>query len=58
MAVTVAAGFFICSLGLQKGVEKNFKNHDGSLFVILSILVVRSVTLPGAGKGIAFYPET
>lgn len=55
MAVTVAAGFFICSLGLQKGVEKISKIMMGALFVILLILVVRSVTLPGAGKGIAFY---
>ncbi len=44
---------FICSLGLQKGVENVTKVMMSALFVILIVLVFRAVTLPGAGKGIA-----
>ena len=55
MLLTVALGFFVCSLGLQKGVEKVTKWMMSALFVILIILVFRAVTLPGAGKGLAFY---
>lgn len=55
MVIAVFVGFFICSLGLQKGVEKITKIMMSSLFVIMLILVVRSVTLPGASEGLAFY---
>ena len=55
MLLTVVLGFFICSLGLQKGVEKVTKIMMSALFVILIVLVFRSVSLPGAEKGIAFY---
>ncbi len=55
MIIAVFVGFFICSLGLQKGVEKITKIMMSSLFVIMLILVIRSVTLPGAGEGLAFY---
>ena len=55
MVIAVFVGFFICSLGLQKGVEKITKIMMSSLFVIMLILVVRSVTLPGAGEGLKFY---
>jgi neurotransmitter:Na+ symporter, NSS family len=55
MLLTVVLGFFVCSLGLQKGVEKVTKVMMSALFVILILLVFRSVTLPGAGKGLAFY---
>ncbi|MBQ4544769.1 MAG: sodium-dependent transporter [Oscillospiraceae bacterium] len=55
MVIAVFVGFFICSLGLQKGVEKITKIMMSSLFVIMLILVVRAVTLPGAGEGLKFY---
>ena len=55
MVVAVLIGFAICALGLQNGVEKITKVMMSSLFVILLILVVRSVTLPGAAEGLRFY---
>lgn len=55
MIVTVLIGFFVCSLGLQNGVERITKVMMSFLFVILIALCVRSVTLPGASEGIAFY---
>ena len=55
MIVTVIIGFLVCSLGLQKGVERVTKFMMASLFVILIILCIRSVTLPGAAEGVRFY---
>ncbi|MBR5613780.1 MAG: sodium-dependent transporter [Clostridia bacterium] len=55
MFLAVVIGFGICSLGLQKGVEKITKVMMSSLFVVMFILVIRSVTLPGASEGLKFY---
>lgn len=55
MIVAVVIGFGICSLGLQNGVEKITKAMMSSLFFIMLILVIRAVTLPGAGAGLSFY---
>ena len=55
MIVTVIIGFLVCSLGLQTGVERVTKFMMASLFVILIILCIRSVTLPGAAEGVRFY---
>ena len=55
MIVAVLIGFFVCSLGLQNGVERITKVMMSCLFIILLALCVRSVTLPGAGEGISFY---
>ncbi len=55
MVLTVLLSFFICSLGLQKGVERITKVMMAFLFVILAVLCVRSVTLPGAMEGLEFY---
>lgn len=55
MIVTVLIGFFVCSLGLQKGVERITKVMMSCLFIILLALCIRSITLPGAGEGITFY---
>lgn len=57
MALVVGLGTFICSAGLQKGVERASKVMMSGLFFILIILVLRSVTLPGAAEGIRFYLE-
>ncbi len=45
---------FIIMSGVKKGIEKSTKILMPLLFVLLVILVVRSVTLDGAGKGISF----
>ena len=55
MIITVAIGFTICSFGLREGVEKATKFMMSGLFIIMLILVFRSVTLPGAGEGLKFY---
>ena len=55
MVITVLLSFFICSLGLQNGVERITKIMMGFLFVILIILCIRSVTLDGAIEGLKFY---
>lgn len=55
MVVTVLIGFFVCSFGLQKGVERITKVMMGALFIILIILCIRSVTLPGSAEGLRFY---
>ena len=48
-------GFGICTGGLVKGVERITKFMMSGLLIILIILVIRSVTLPGASAGLSFY---
>ncbi len=55
MGVAVAIGFGVCAIGLRKGVEKVSTWMMSGLFLIILALVVRSLTLPGAAAGIAFY---
>ena len=55
MVLVVLLSFFICSLGLQKGVERITKAMMSCLFLILLILCIRSVTLPDASEGLRFY---
>lgn len=55
MLITVVIGFVVCAGGLRNGVERVAKIMMSFLFVIMLVLVVRSVTLPGASKGIIFY---
>ena len=55
MVLAVAIGFTTCGIGLRKGVERISVIMMSGLFVILIVLVLRSVTLPGAGEGLAFY---
>ncbi len=47
--------FAICSLGLQKGVEKVTKYMMAALLVLILGLAIYSCTLPGVGKGLKFY---
>ncbi|MDL2297524.1 sodium-dependent transporter [Synergistaceae bacterium OttesenSCG-928-D05] len=51
MALTIA----IVYKGISGGIEKCCKVLMPALFVILLLLIVRSVTLPGASKGLEFY---
>lgn len=55
MAATVAVSALICSLGLQKGVEKSVKGLMFTLFVLLVVLAGYALTLPGAKEGLSFY---
>lgn len=55
MAISVAAGFFILSLGLQKGVEKITKVMMIALIIIMIVLAVHSVIIPDGKEGLLFY---
>lgn len=55
MILSVSLGFLICSLGLEKGVEKITKGMMIALLAIILVLAVRSVTLPGAAAGLKYY---
>ncbi len=55
MVLVSALGFFICSRGLKKGVEKVSKGMMITLLILMFVLVVRSMTLPGAAQGLSFY---
>ena len=55
MILVVVLCFGIVCMGLQKGVEQITKKMMILLFVLMIILAVRSVTLPGAEKGLEFY---
>ena len=55
MILIVAAGFFICSRGLQKGVESVSKWMMVSLLILMLVLAVHSFTLEGGGEGLKFY---
>jgi len=47
--------FFVCGFGLRRGIERVVKIMMAGLLVIMLGLAVRSVTLPGAMEGLAFY---
>ena len=55
MLVVIALGFLVCSLGLQNGVEKITTVMMSCLFIVILVLIVRSVTLDGASAGLKFY---
>lgn len=55
MILTVVVGFFVCSRGLQNGLEKISKIMMSALLVLIVVLAVHSLTLSGAGEGIKFY---
>ena len=55
MAVVVIAGFLICSLGVQKGVEKVSKPMMIGLLVLILVLAVNSIFLKGGAEGLKFY---
>ena len=55
MVIIVIAGFAVCSMGLQKGLEKITKYMMGALLVLIVVLAIHSLTLPGAMEGVKFY---
>ncbi|MFX3625228.1 MAG: sodium-dependent transporter [Ectobacillus sp.] len=46
---------FIVSLGIQRGIEKASKYMMPALFILFLVLIVRSLTLDGAWKGVEFF---
>ena len=55
MAVVVILGFFVCSKGLQNGIEKITKIMMSALLVLIVVLAIHSLTLSGAKEGLSFY---
>ena len=55
MVLVVALCLGVCSFGLQNGVEKVTKVMMVSLFAIMVVLAVHSVTMENAGTGLEFY---
>ena len=55
MVITVLLGILICSLGIQKGVEKITTIMMTCLLALIIILAVHSMTLSGASEGLRFY---
>lgn len=54
-ACFMALTAFIVLKGVQKGIEAASKIMMPSLFAILIVLIIYSLTLPNAGAGISFY---
>ena len=55
MLLSTVLGFLVCSLGLQKGVEKITKVMMLALFGLISVLAIHSITLDGAAEGVKYY---
>lgn len=55
MIVAVLLSFGICSMGLQKGVERITKVMMLCLLALIVVLAVHSVRLDGAMEGVKFY---
>ena len=55
MFIVITAGIFVCSIGLQKGVERITKLMMSLLLVIIIVLAIHSCTLNGGIEGLKFY---
>ncbi len=55
MVITVIAGFLVCSLGLENGIEKITTVMMAALLILIVVLAVHSLTLSGAAEGMSFY---
>ena len=55
VAIVVIAGFAICSIGLQKGLEKVTKVMMLALLGIMVVLAVYSIVNDKSGEGLKFY---
>ena len=55
MVIVVVAGFLICSIGVQKGLERITKVMMVALLALIVVLAIHSLTLPGAAEGMKFY---
>ena len=55
MIVVVAIGIFVCSRGLQNGLEKITKVMMIALLAIMVVLAINSIMMDGAAEGLKFY---
>ena len=55
MVIIVVLCFGVCAVGLQKGVERVTKFMMISLFLMMIVLAVHSITLKGGSEGLKFY---
>ena len=53
--IVVVIGFLVCSIGLQKGLERITKYMMIALLVIMVVLAVNSILTPGGNEGLKFY---
>jgi len=54
-SVIIVLTVFIISKGIRGGIERWSKILMPALFILIIFLAIRALTLPGAGKGLAFY---
>ena len=55
MGIVVVAGCLVCSIGLQKGLEKVTKVMMIALLAIMVLLAVNSIFMDGGQEGLKFY---
>lgn len=55
MAIVVIIGFLVCSIGLQKGLERITKVMMLALLAIMAVLAVNSIFMDGGSQGLKFY---
>lgn len=55
VAIFMLATTAIVGAGVRKGIERSVKIMMPLLLVLLVFLIVRAITLPGAGEGLSFY---
>ena len=55
MIIVVAVGIFICSIGVQSGLEKVSKFMMVALLIIMIVLAVNSFFMSGAKEGLKFF---
>lgn len=55
MVLVVVLGFLVCSIGLQKGVERITKWMMSALIILIIILAMNSIFLEGGKAGLSFY---
>lgn len=55
MMAVVIIGFFICSIGLQKGLERITKFMMIALLLVMIALAINSIFMEGGAEGLSFY---
>ena len=53
--LVVLVGFLVCSIGLQKGLERITKWMMVALLLIMVVLSINSILTPGGSEGLKFY---